>query len=154
MLSIGTVNGGVLTGRVIRGSHGGSGGSDWPHELETWRVLSSRVSNSTCESSSRGSPTCLSELPYLTDAPTYLAYPTYPTYPTYPALRLILYSPILRVSVLRWMPSVSAVFVRLPSSLPRTRTMNRFSNSRTASSNRTCLRTICSTGRPRRSAHI
>ena len=34
-----------------------------------------------------------------------------------PRRRLILYSSILRVSVLRWMPSASAVLVRLPSQL-------------------------------------
>jgi len=35
--------------------------------------------------------------------------------PAYPARLFILYSPIFRVSVLRCMPSVHAVFVRLPS---------------------------------------
>src|ERR1019366_3233461 len=43
------------------------------------------------------------------------------------------------------MPSESAVLVRLPSYLTSTRAMKRFSNSRTASSNRTPLSTISST---------
>src|SRR6185503_19384986 len=45
------------------------------------------------------------------------------------------------------MPSASAVFVRLPSYRPRTWLMNRFSNSRTASSNWTSLSTISATRR-------
>src|ERR1700730_16470113 len=43
------------------------------------------------------------------------------------------------------MPRVPAVLVRLPSERTRTRLMNRFSNSRTASSKRTPLSTISST---------
>src|SRR5258708_1270822 len=86
------------------------------------------------------------------------AYPGFPVFPVdrisapcffrgdllYPARRLILYSPIFRVSVLRCMPRAQAVLVRLPSDLPSTREMKRFSNSRTASSNWTPLTTIAS----------
>src|SRR5713226_9234237 len=67
------------------------------------------------------------------------------------ARRLILYSPILRVSVFRCMPKASAVLVRLPSHRPSTRLMKRFSNSRTASSNCTPFSTISSTSRSSRS---
>src|SRR5688572_3560509 len=49
------------------------------------------------------------------------------------------------------MPSASAVLVKLPSQLPNTRAMNRFSNSRTASSNCTPRSTISSTSRSSRS---
>src|SRR4029453_6465352 len=63
----------------------------------------------------------------------------------YRAPRLILYSSIFRLRVLRWMPSVPAVLVRLPSQRLSTLMMNRFSNSRTASSNCTPLSTISST---------
>jgi len=80
-----------------------------------------------------------------TERGSYPTYPTYPTCATYPALLLILYSPIFRVSVLRCIPRAPAVFVRLPEHRPRTRAMNRFSNSWTASSNRTPRSTISST---------
>src|SRR4029453_3369414 len=72
----------------------------------------------------------------------------------YPTSRLILYSPIFRLRVFRWMPSVSAVLVRLPSDRLKTRAMNRFSNSRTASSKWTPLSTISSTSFSSRSAII
>src|SRR5947207_2072560 len=72
----------------------------------------------------------------------------------YPTLRLILYSPIFLVSVLRCMPRESAVLVRLPSARPRTHVMKRFSNSWTASSNWTPRSTISSTSRWRRSEII
>src|SRR5262249_28085577 len=67
---------------------------------------------------------------------------------------LILYSPIFLVRVLRCIPRVPAVLIRLPSQRPRTRLMNRFSNSRTASSNCTPRSTISSTSRSSRSLII
>ena len=60
-------------------------------------------------------------------------------------------SAIFRLSVFRWIPSVSAAFDKLPSESASTREMNRRSNSRLASENRMPLSTISAMSRSSRS---